>query len=218
MDSPPNKTYAPVSSSQHTNGSLHSKAPPASLTPRLPLTQIAIVATYPITVLLGLVSNHPPDSYFARRDNFINVYFLKFAWFWTSIAFFAHVVRVPRKVAPLVRYLAATVVWYLVTQWCFGPPIMDKVFRGTGGICQLAKDEDFPKIFTSAVCRSSGGAWSGGHDLVYFPSVNLSDRVEWSYICTYSCVFILVVGVVATFLNARFLVDDSNQGSLDRFD
>jgi Inositol phospholipid synthesis and fat-storage-inducing TM len=44
---------------------------------------------------------------------------------------------------------------------------MDRVFRGTGGVCQLAKNEDFPDIITSAICRSSGGAWNGGHDLVY---------------------------------------------------
>ena len=40
------------------------------------------------------------------------------------------------------------------------------MFRGTGGFCQFAKDEDFPAILTSAVCRSSGGTWNGGHDLV----------------------------------------------------
>jgi len=172
MDSPPNKTNGPFPTPpQNTNGSLYTKSFPASLTPRLLPIQIIILVIYPITVLLGLVSNHPPDSYFARKDNFINVYLLKFAWFWTTIVFFAHVVRVPRKMAPVVRYLAATIVWYLVTQWCFGPPIMDKVFRGTGGICQIAKDQEFPNVFTSAVCRSSGGAWSGGHDLVFSPPV-----------------------------------------------
>jgi hypothetical protein len=167
MDSRPNKTNGLATSATHPNGSLHPKSSPPSLTPRLLPVQIIILAVYPVAVIMGLVSNHPQDSYFARKDNVINLYLLKFAWFWTSIAFFAHVVRVPNKVAPTVRYLAATTVWYLVTQWCFGPPIMDKVFRGTGGICQLAKDEEFPNVFTSAVCRSSGGAWSGGHDLVY---------------------------------------------------
>src|SRR5271170_2382395 len=148
MDSSPNKTNGPVSRPPtDTNGSLHPKSAPASLTPRLLPIQIIILAIYPITVLLGLVSNHPQDSYFARKDNLINVYLLKFAWFWATIAFFVHVVRVPKKLGPLVRYLAATIVWYLVTQWCFGPPIMDKLFRGTGGICQIAKDKEFPNVF-----------------------------------------------------------------------
>ena len=139
MDSPPTKTKGHVSTPPYnTNGFLHPTSPPASLTPRLLPIQIIILAIYPITVVLGLVSNHPQDSYFARKDNLINVYLLKFAWFWATIAFFVHVVRVPKKLGPLVRYLAATIVWYLVTQWCFGPPIMDKLFRGTGGICQIA--------------------------------------------------------------------------------
>ena len=149
------------------------------LIPKLVPIQVLIFACYPLTVFLGILSNHPRESYFSRKDNFINVLFLKSSWGWTSLAFFAHLIGVPQKVGPLVRYGVATIWWYLVTQWCFGPPIMDKVFfyfknliddqvfRGTGGICQLAKNEEFPNIFTSAVCRSSGGAWNGGHDLVW---------------------------------------------------
>jgi len=39
-------------------------------------------------------------------------------------------------------------------------------------------------------------------------------RVEWSYIYTYSCVFVLVVGVVAAFLDSGILVDYGDQGNL----
>ena len=48
-------------------------------------------------------------------------------WAWTSIAFFLHVARVPQKIGPVARYVSATIWWILVTQWCFGAPIMDKV-------------------------------------------------------------------------------------------
>lgn len=98
-----------------------------SLFPKLDSVQLVILTVYPITVLLGVLSNHPADSYFSRKDNFINIYFLKFGWLWTSVAFFAHIASVPQTVGPFVRYITATVWWYLVTQWCFGPPIMDKV-------------------------------------------------------------------------------------------
>jgi hypothetical protein len=138
----------------------------ATLSPNVPPAHLVVLAAYPITVLLGILSNYPQDSYFSRKDNFVNVYFLKFTWAWSSIVFFAHVARIPQKLAPLARYAMATIWWILVTQWCFGGPIMDRVFRGTGGVCQLAKNEDFPDIITSAICRSSGGAWNGGHDLV----------------------------------------------------
>jgi hypothetical protein len=149
------------------------------------------------------VSNRPPESYFARKDNFVNVYFLKFGWLWTSLAFFAHTSQVTNVIGPFVRYVVATIWWYLVTQWCFGPPIMDKVciaryelmkvFRGTGGICEIAKEEDFPMIVTSAVCRSSGGEWNGGHDLVC-PRGFSPDNSEWSYFSYDACFIVYMVG------------------------
>ena len=109
------------------NGTATTKLTTPTLTPKLIPIQIIIFASYPITVLLGIVSNHTTESYFSRKNNIINVLFLKFTWAWTTIAFFAHVARIPQKVAPIARYLIATTWWYLVTQWCFGPPIMDKV-------------------------------------------------------------------------------------------
>jgi Inositol phospholipid synthesis and fat-storage-inducing TM len=88
--------------------------------------ELVLLAVYPVTVILGMISNHPRESYFALKNNFINVYFLKFAWAWTTIAFIPHLIQLPRKAAPLARYAVATIWWFLVTQWCFGPPIMDK--------------------------------------------------------------------------------------------
>jgi hypothetical protein len=105
----------------------------ASVTPNLVPVQLIILALYPITVLLGILSNHPPESYFARKDNLINVFFLKFSWGWTSLAFLALLPHVPEKTRSLARFSVATIWWYLVTQWCFGPPIMDKV-RSTDGL------------------------------------------------------------------------------------
>jgi len=110
------------------NGAASPKQTSPFLTPKLVPIHIIIFIIYPITVVLGILSNHPRESYFARKDNFINVLFLKSAWAWTSLAFFSHIARVPQKVGPWARYGVATIWWYLVTQWCFGPPIMDKVY------------------------------------------------------------------------------------------
>jgi hypothetical protein len=114
---------------QKTNGaSMSSSTQNTSIyTPGLVHLELVILAVYPLTVLLGIISNHPPESYFAQKSNLINLFFLKFGWAWTTIAFILHLSRLPQKVAPSVRYAAATIWWYLVTQWCFGPPIMDKV-------------------------------------------------------------------------------------------
>lgn len=116
-----------ASSASKENGSLPKTTTNPTLTPNYDTARLAVLAVYPFTMFLGFLSNHPPDSYFARKDNLINVLFLKFAWAWTSLAFFAHVARIPQKMGPTARYAVATVWWYLVTQWCFGPPIMDKV-------------------------------------------------------------------------------------------
>src|SRR5579859_4018796 len=109
------------------NSSVQTPAQTTSITPTLVPVQLAILAIYPITVFLGILSNHPTNSYFAQKHNVINVLFLKMSWGWTTLAYLALVSHVPQKVNSLARYTVASIWWYLVTQWCFGPPIMDKV-------------------------------------------------------------------------------------------
>ena len=128
-----NSTTKPEAAEERkTNGAATSSIPQANASlfvPTLVQTELIILAAYPLTVLLGSISNHPADSYFALKRNFINVFFLKFAWAWTTVAFIPHLMILQKKVAPLTRYAVATIWWYLVTQWCFGPPIMDKVIK-----------------------------------------------------------------------------------------
>jgi ATP adenylyltransferase len=61
--------------------------------------------------------------------------------------------------------------WFLVTQWCFGPALIDRGFRWTGGRCELARREvEFgsdtvgDKV-TAVACKAAGGKWKGGHDI-----------------------------------------------------
>lgn len=62
----------------------------------------------------------------------------------------------------------------MVTQWFFGPPLIDRSFRLTGGSCEILRAEkagEIPeldlaeKIVTHAQCKVSGGTWSGGIDI-----------------------------------------------------
>ncbi|KAI0118702.1 inositol phospholipid synthesis and fat-storage-inducing TM-domain-containing protein [Nemania sp. FL0031] len=125
-------------------------------------------------------------SYFARKDNLFNVLFVKRGWLWITGAFVAFVATHPthriggsggggdggRMAArAAARWALVTGWWILVTQWCFGPPLIDRGFRFTGGRCEVAIDavkageagkEEF---FTAAACRTAGGNWSGGHDI-----------------------------------------------------
>ena len=64
-----------------------------------------------------------------------------------------------------------------MTQWFFGPPIIDRSFRWTGGQCaavmsdspiaQMEKAEmgEMREVFTHAACKAIGGQWKGGHDI-----------------------------------------------------
>ncbi len=185
-------------------------SPPIAGSPFLPTPLEAILlAIYPGTLLLGSLfstlqpaSRNAPylphsqsydptfaPSYFAKKTNLFNVYFVKIGWFWTTLAFFLIVFShsslgpplrpglTKRRIQAITRYLAVTAVWIAVTQWFFGPPIIDRSFRWTGGQCEIiygnsAEDEikraemgDVREVFTGAACKAIGGKWQGGHDI-----------------------------------------------------
>ena len=59
-----------------------------------------------------------------------------------------------------------------MTQWFFGPPLIDRGFRFTGGACEMMRDpavregmSEGREIFTGAACKAVGGQWKGGHDI-----------------------------------------------------
>ena len=60
-----------------------------------------------------------------------------------------------------------------MTQWFFGPAIIDRGFLLTGGQCELVEmveegkvDMDGTRQFlTGVACKAVGGQWKGGHDI-----------------------------------------------------
>lgn len=132
-------------------------------------------------------SYYPPSSapsYFAQKRNVFNIFFVKRGWFWTTVAFFLYIFTHPSLGAPLrpqltrrrmqatVRWALATVSWVFVTQWCFGPAIVDRSFRLSGGACELMNDPNAraemsktTEFFTARACKVAGGRWTGGHDI-----------------------------------------------------
>ncbi|RCK54776.1 FIT family protein scs3 [Candida viswanathii] len=133
-------------------------------------------------------------NYYTNKRNVFNQVFVKRGWGWTTLVmvlFYSNVIyrartgssriAVARKAA--VHYVLATTWWVLFTQWCFGMPIMDKIFIWTGGKCRLDGTasvstehllhgsfiETLENIWestgiTSYACRKVKGAWIGGHD------------------------------------------------------
>ncbi|KAF2484170.1 inositol phospholipid synthesis and fat-storage-inducing TM-domain-containing protein [Neohortaea acidophila] len=185
-------------------------APPIAGSPFFPTPLEAILlAIYPGTLILGsLFSTLQPSSrnapyiphiqsydpllapsYFAKKSNVLNVYFVKIGWFWTTLAFFLLIFShsslgrpltldlTKRRVQAIARYLTVTAVWIAVTQWCFGPPIIDRTYRWTGGQCEAIYGEGpedqlkraemgaAQQALTHAACKAIGGQWKGGHDI-----------------------------------------------------
>lgn len=154
-------------------------------------------------------------NYYNDKNNIFNQYFVKKGWAWTTgvVLFFYILKALPldslkssssnndtdnvnslrtnaltpfRLLRALARYIFATGWWILFTQWCFGLPIMDKVFVYTGGKCAGITEEKITLSFNGALmnlkvfhkideiyesssissqaCRRLLGSWEGGHD------------------------------------------------------
>ncbi|KAF1842956.1 uncharacterized protein K460DRAFT_287556 [Cucurbitaria berberidis CBS 394.84] len=183
------------------SGTIRPPTSSARRSPFLPTRlEAQLLAIYPATLLLGSIfstlspasrsapyssvsQSHPPEfapSYFAQKKNVFNVYFVKVGWFWTTLAFAFFITFHPgfgqgvstRRVRALLRYAAVTTWWVFVTQWFFGPPLIDTMFRFTGGQCELLRDpearegmSETREFITGATCKAVGGTWKGGHDI-----------------------------------------------------
>ena len=177
-----------------------STAPTTRNSPYLPTpTELVLLAGYPLLLLFGaLFSLISPEtraapydaighshiqtselmpSYFARKDNLLNILFVKRGWAWITVAFFVFALTHPsleggaRRARATVRWAVVTTWWIFVTQWFFGPAIIDRGFRWSGGRCEVVEGKvvmstaSAADVFTNAACKSVGGKWSGGHDI-----------------------------------------------------
>src|SRR3954454_12094915 len=76
------------------------------------------------------------ETYWSKKSNLFNQYFVKIGWFWTSVCFFTYVIPYAKfSIFSFKRWVLATLYWCIATQWFFGPSIMDRIFVITGGEC-----------------------------------------------------------------------------------
>ncbi|KAJ6788983.1 hypothetical protein PWT90_02579 [Aphanocladium album] len=155
-------------------------------------------ATYDVLSQSHQAADGTAPSYFARKSNMFNVYFVKRGWGWTTAALFAFVLTHPAagaspaaKARAVARWAAITAWWVVVVQWCFGAPMIDRGFRWTGGKCDVAElgvvtgTADAKAALTAVACKASGGKWRGGHDisghvfLLTLGSAMLMNEVLW---------------------------------------
>ena len=167
--------------------------------------RLIFVASIFVSLIVGQIASMVSpeiDNYIKRKDNIFNVIFVKRGWGWTTAAVITFYLlllynkngsrwhsnqeKIIAVRKALFRYAFLTTWWVLFTQWCFGVPIMDKIFLWTGGLC---KDVSYDKLFSykpflrnsepylsaqgsvgetnevsSYMCRKLKGQWHGGHD------------------------------------------------------
>jgi len=84
---------------------------------------------------------HPlsKTSYWAQKSNFLNVYFIKYAWGWTSAAFFfSWLTSSVRSRSRILKWIVETASWMIFTSWFFGPAVLQRVVIASGGECLLS--------------------------------------------------------------------------------
>lgn len=173
-----------------------------------------LLSVYPATLLIGSlfstltidhaqtpyvahIQSYDPanaPSYFAKKSNIFNVYFVKVGWAWATLAIALFILgsralgpvsyisapqrTVTRKrLQAIARWGLLTAIWWSVTQDFFGVPLIDRGFTYTGGKCDLVLSEDIETLAreeemskaaaaaSHAACRLIGGQWKGGHDI-----------------------------------------------------
>ncbi|TFK73947.1 hypothetical protein BDN72DRAFT_813484 [Pluteus cervinus] len=79
--------------------------------------------------------------YFASKSNFLNVYFIKQAWGWTTLVFFLTWFTSPsaaRAKRRILKWGVETAVWLAFAGWFFGPAIIERFIVASGGECVLS--------------------------------------------------------------------------------
>lgn len=178
----------------------------ARRSPYLPTSlETILLATYPVVLVIGSLFAlldpsaraapynasaqshyaHTAPSYFAKKSNVFNVFFVKQGWAWVTLSYFFFLFTHPangpqlalttQRIKGTLRWGIVTIWWIFVTQWFFGPAIIDRGFLLTGGQCVLAEQavkgdtdvhmDDTRALVTHLACKSVGGKWLNGHDI-----------------------------------------------------
>lgn len=155
----------------------------------LTLEDVLILSIYPATCLLGQLFQSVgtvTPSYFSSKRNIFNIFVIKQAWAWVSLLAGLQGFQLYRESTTgrssvssvrgfAFRYIAATMWWFVFSQWFFGNPLMDRVFRITGGGCApsqtfSAASGDLTALaaqlasVNSYQCKRLGHSWNGGID------------------------------------------------------
>ncbi|CAX42244.1 inositol phospholipid biosynthesis protein, putative [Candida dubliniensis CD36] len=130
---------------------------------KLKVYEVLFASSFILNFLLGrLIHFSAPDeevyNYYNDKRNILNQWFVKRGWGWTTlviILFYSNIIYkqyvnsttttknnkqtliIKTIRNAIINYIVVTIWWIFFTQWCFGLPIMDKIFVLTGGKCSI---------------------------------------------------------------------------------
>ena len=121
-----------------------------------------LLTFYSSLVIIGTIigeMNDLPPFYFSKKRNFLNQYFVKLGWAWTVsllVIFMISTISnsINQKLKSIKRLLSASIYYILITQWCFGPSLLERIYK-TFGSCSIFHLKEFHN------CFQSGGEWDG---------------------------------------------------------
>ncbi|TFK54097.1 hypothetical protein OE88DRAFT_1695242 [Heliocybe sulcata] len=136
-----------------------------------------VYATYLDTsnpAITSLPHHLAATDYFASKTNPLNVYFIKYAWAWTSLAFFALFVTSPEKAQTWERvgkWLAETGVWMVFTSWFFGPALLERLIAASGGECVVQLPSGYLLSVPDEYCYTKSSISPASHPSLFAASL-----------------------------------------------
>lgn len=124
----------------------------------------------------SLPHSHLPEraNYLARKSNILNQWFVKKAWFWTSLGYLSHLASAPpsrsSRWTRLSVFALATACWLLFTTWFFGAALGDRIIALSGGDCAVMLPKEWgltrPAIQHLLPSGTSASIMKAGEDLI----------------------------------------------------
>ncbi len=113
---------------------------------------------YSFLIIFGTITGEVfnlPIFYLTEKSNLLNQIFVKRGWAWTFILLcFLRVNSPGSRSRSLKKLFSATIYWFLITQWTFGPSLLERIYKYIGS-CSLLHLKEFH------LCYEGGGEWDG---------------------------------------------------------
>jgi hypothetical protein len=135
---------------------------------------------------------HPlhPSHYFANKANPLNVYFIKKAWGWTSLAFAALFLTLPptegsvvvsrsKARSRMLKWVAETAVFIVFVGWFFGPALLERLIAASGGECVVVLPSGYVMQLPVEMCYQSSTISPATHPSLFAASLMVPEVETW---------------------------------------